>query len=199
MKVLIAKVGLDGHDRGLHMLAYELRERGAEVVMLGSGTTPAEIAAVADQEDVSVVGASILSGSHLSLIPKVVQELEKRDAHIPVVCGGIIPPADVEALQARGVAGVATLGTSVREAVDMILSIGESARPPLQAMKDKPVAGRVIASTRTDKAAFAVVELEGGARVLAHGEATKRPEAGTVVNLQVLNDELWAMEITDQE
>ena len=124
MKVLIAKVGLDGHDRGLHMIAYELRARGAEVVMLGSGSTPEGIAAAADQEDVSVVGASILSGSHLTLIPRIVQELAKRDAQIPVVCGGIIPPADIDRLRASGVAGVATLGTSVQEAVDMILSVG---------------------------------------------------------------------------
>jgi methylmalonyl-CoA mutase C-terminal domain/subunit len=122
--VLIAKVGLDGHDRGLHMLAYELRERGAEVIMLGTGTTPQHVASAAAQEDVSVVGISILSGSHLSLVPKVVAELSRADTDVPVVCGGIIPPADVERLRADGVAAVAPLGTSVTEAADLILAAG---------------------------------------------------------------------------
>jgi methylmalonyl-CoA mutase C-terminal domain/subunit len=126
--VLIAKLGLDGHDRGLHMLAYELRERGVEVIMLGTGTTAQHVASAAVQEDVAVVGLSILSGSHLSLVPKVVSELEQAGVEVAVVCGGIIPPADIEPLRALGVAAVAPLGASVTEAVDLIL--GAAAADP---------------------------------------------------------------------
>lgn len=121
-RVLIAKVGLDGHDRALHMLALELRDRGSEVVLLGSGTTPEQIAAVAVDDDVDAVGISLLSGAHLALVPRVVRLLQGQSDGIPVVCGGVIPVADAEILRQEGVAEVAPVGTTVVEAADLILN-----------------------------------------------------------------------------
>jgi methylmalonyl-CoA mutase, C-terminal domain len=120
-KVVIAKVGLDGHDRAIRMLALELRDRGAEVVMLGTGTSPEQIAATAVDEDADAVGVSILSGAHLALVPRVVEVLREGGDDIPVVCGGVIPAADAERLVAAGVAAVAPVGTSVSAAVDLLL------------------------------------------------------------------------------
>lgn len=122
-RILLAKVGLDGHDRALRMLALELRERGAEVIMLGVGSTPDRIAAAAIQEDVAAVGISILSGAHLALVPEVVRELRAGGAEIPIVCGGTIPAADVPALREAGVSAVASVGTTVVEAVDVLLAV----------------------------------------------------------------------------
>jgi methylmalonyl-CoA mutase, C-terminal domain len=121
-KVLIAKVGLDGHDRALHMLARELRNRGAEVVLLGSGTTPAMIAASAVDEYVDAIGVSILSGAHLTLVPRIVAELEAHGDRIPVVCGGVIPQPDAQYLRDHGVADVAPVGTTLVGAADLILT-----------------------------------------------------------------------------
>jgi methylmalonyl-CoA mutase C-terminal domain/subunit len=121
-RILIAKVGLDGHDRALRLLAYELRERGAEVVILGVGTTPEQIAAVALEEDVAVIGLSIHSGAHLALIPRLLDSLEAIEADVPVVCGGVIPAGDGERLLAAGVADVAPVGTSIIQAVDLIVA-----------------------------------------------------------------------------
>lgn len=124
-RILIAKLGLDGHDRALRMLAFELRERGVEVIVLGTGTSPKQIASVAAEEDVAAIGLSLLSGAHLSLVPKVLHELEEAENPIPVVCGGVIPLKDAERLQQDGVTAVASVGTSVGGAVDLILSAAD--------------------------------------------------------------------------
>lgn len=108
VRVLLAKVGLDGHDRGLRVVARILRDAGVEVVFAGLRQTPEAIAAAALQEDVDVVGLSILSGSHLELIPEVVRLLRDEGLEVPVVVGGIIPVADAERLREAGVAGVYT-------------------------------------------------------------------------------------------
>jgi methylmalonyl-CoA mutase C-terminal domain/subunit len=118
MKVLIAKPGLDGHDRGAKVVAHALRDAGVEVVYSGLKRTPEEIVAEAIQEDVDVVGLSILSGAHLSLSRRVVEGLRAQGAgDIRVVVGGIIPPRDVEALRALGVERVFPMGTPLPEIV----------------------------------------------------------------------------------
>lgn len=113
-RILIAKPGLDGHDRGAKVVARALRDAGCEVIYTGLHQTPANIADVAVQEDVNGVGLSALSGAHLTLFPGVVAELEKRDAaDIVVFGGGIIPDADVPALEAAGIAKIFGPGTSL--------------------------------------------------------------------------------------
>jgi methylmalonyl-CoA mutase, C-terminal domain len=118
MKVLIAKPGLDGHDRGAKVVAQALRDAGVEVVYSGLKRTPDEIVAEAIQEDVDVIGLSILSGAHLPLSRKVLEGLRAQGADdIRVVVGGIIPPRDVEPLRALGVHRVFPMGTPLPEIV----------------------------------------------------------------------------------
>jgi methylmalonyl-CoA mutase C-terminal domain/subunit len=112
VKVLIAKPGLDGHDRGAKVVAHALRDAGVEVIYSGLKRTPEEIVAEAIQEDVQVVGLSILSGAHLPLSRRVIEGLRAQGAaDIRVVVGGTIPPRDVEPLRALGVAQVFPMGT----------------------------------------------------------------------------------------
>jgi methylmalonyl-CoA mutase C-terminal domain/subunit len=114
IRILIAKPGLDGHDRGAKVVARALRDAGCEVIYTGLHQTPANIADVAVQEDVNGVGLSALSGAHMTLFPGVVAELEKRGAaDIIVFGGGIIPDADVPALEAAGIAKIFGPGTSL--------------------------------------------------------------------------------------
>ena len=108
IKILVGKPGLDGHSNGAEQVALRARDIGMEVIYQGIRLTPEEIAESALQEDVDVVGLSILSGSHLELIPEVVRLLHDEDVEVPVVVGGIIPPADAERLREAGVAGVYT-------------------------------------------------------------------------------------------
>ena len=107
-KILVGKPGLDGHSNGAEQIAVRARDIGMDVVYEGIRLTPAQIAASALQEGVHVVGLSILSGSHQELIPKVLAELRDAGADVPVVVGGIIPPADEEALLEVGIARVYT-------------------------------------------------------------------------------------------
>jgi ethylmalonyl-CoA mutase len=107
-KLLVAKPGLDGHSNGAEQVAVAARDAGFEVIYQGIRQTPAQIAAVARDEDVDVVGISILSGSHLELVPDVLRRLRAAGVAAPVVVGGIIPEADVEPLKAAGVAAVYT-------------------------------------------------------------------------------------------
>jgi methylmalonyl-CoA mutase C-terminal domain/subunit len=106
-RVLIGKVGLDGHDRGAKVVAMMLRDAGYEVIYTGLRQTPETIAAAAVDEDVDLLGLSVLSGAHGLLVPAVIDELRKRDADdIPVVVGGIIPEEDRGALEAAGVVAI---------------------------------------------------------------------------------------------
>jgi methylmalonyl-CoA mutase cobalamin-binding domain/chain len=118
--VLVAKVGLDGHDRGVKVVARMLRDAGFEVVYLGLRQTPASIAAAAVDEDVDVVGLSMHSGGHLTLAPAVVAAIRARGIDTPVVVGGIVPERDVETLKAQGVVAVLTPGTSEQTVVDTV-------------------------------------------------------------------------------
>jgi len=116
IKVLIAKPGLDGHDRGAKVLARGLRDEGFEVVYTGLRQTPEMIAAAALQEDVDVVGLSILSGAHMTLLPRVCDALRAEGlGDVLVTAGGIIPADDVPALQAAGVRAVFGPGTTIAE------------------------------------------------------------------------------------
>jgi methylmalonyl-CoA mutase, C-terminal domain len=126
VRVLAAKLGLDGHDRGIRLIARELRERGAEVVYLGIGTSPAQAARAAVQEDVDVVAVSLLSGSHLLHLVNLLAELEAQNADVPVVCGGLISPEDAGRLHELGVHAVLSVGTSVSVAADAILRVAAS-------------------------------------------------------------------------
>ncbi len=121
IKVLIAKPGLDGHDRGAKVLARGLRDEGFEVIYTGLRQTPEMIVAAALQEDVDVVGLSILSGAHMTLLPKVTRLLrEKGLDDVLVTAGGIIPDDDIPALKEAGIAAVFGPGTTIREVADFI-------------------------------------------------------------------------------
>ncbi len=116
IKVLIAKPGLDGHDRGAKVLARGLRDEGFEVVYTGLRQTPEMIAAAALQEDVDVVGLSILSGAHMTLLPRVCAALRAEGlGDVLVTAGGIIPADDIPALQAAGVRAIFGPGTTIAE------------------------------------------------------------------------------------
>ena len=119
LRVLIAKPGLDGHDRGAKVVAQALRDAGFEVIYTGLKRTPEEIVREAIQEDVDVVGLSILSGAHLPLAQRVLAGLKAAGAgDIPVVVGGIIPPADIPALKAAGVQEIFPMGTPLEKIVE---------------------------------------------------------------------------------
>jgi methylmalonyl-CoA mutase C-terminal domain/subunit len=121
LKVLIAKPGLDGHDRGAKVLARGLRDEGFEVVYTGLRQTPEMIVTAALQEDVDVVGLSILSGAHMTLVPRVCAQLRERGLDdVLVTVGGIIPDDDIAPLQEAGVAAVFGPGTTIREVADFI-------------------------------------------------------------------------------
>jgi methylmalonyl-CoA mutase C-terminal domain/subunit len=127
LKVLIAKPGLDGHDRGAKVLARGLRDEGFEVVYTGLRQTPEMIATAALQEDVDVVGLSILSGAHMTLVPRVMKLLNDGGlADVLVTVGGIIPDDDVPKLRDAGVAAVFGPGTTIAAVADFLRS---NARP----------------------------------------------------------------------
>jgi methylmalonyl-CoA mutase C-terminal domain/subunit len=121
IRVLVAKPGLDGHDRGAKVVARALRDYGMEVIYTGLRQTPEMIAQSALQEDVDVVGVSILSGAHLELLPLIIEQLrEKGLDNLLVVAGGIIPEEDHEALRKMGVRGVFGPGAPTNEIADFI-------------------------------------------------------------------------------
>lgn len=123
-RVLVGKVGLDGHDRGAKVVARALRDSGFEVVYTGLHQTPEEIAATAVQEDVDAVGISILSGAHNTLLPEVLEALEERNASdIALFAGGIIPENDADHLLDQGVRRVFTPGTPTGEIVEFVRQI----------------------------------------------------------------------------
>lgn len=121
IRVLVAKPGLDGHDRGAKVVARALRDAGIEVIYTGLHQTPAQIVDAAVQEDVDIIGLSVLSGAHLTLFAEVIEQLEARDASdILVFGGGIIPDDDIPALEAMGVARIFTPGTPTQSIVDWV-------------------------------------------------------------------------------
>jgi methylmalonyl-CoA mutase, C-terminal domain len=122
-RVVIAKVGLDGHDRGAKVIARALRDAGMEVIYTGLHQTPEQIVETAIQEDADAVGISILSGAHMTLVPRIVTQLRERGAdNVRVVVGGTIPAEDIVELKRLGVAEVFTPGAPTSEIVEFLQS-----------------------------------------------------------------------------
>jgi methylmalonyl-CoA mutase, C-terminal domain len=126
-RVLIAKVGLDGHDRGIKVVARILRDAGFEVIYTGLFQTPQTVAAAAVDEDVDAVGLSMLSGAHMTLAPLVVDELRARGSNVPVIVGGIVPDRDMVRLKAAGVAAVLTPGATSEQIVAEVRAVLDAA------------------------------------------------------------------------
>jgi len=121
IRVLIAKPGLDGHDRGAKLIARALRDAGMEVIYTGLRQTPEQIVAAAVQEDVDVIGMSILSGAHNHLFPKVVQLLKEQGVDdVLIVGGGVIPDDDIPTLKEAGIDAIFTPGTTTTTTIDFI-------------------------------------------------------------------------------
>lgn len=120
-RILIAKPGLDGHDRGAKVVAFALRDAGCEVIYLGLRSTASEIMSAAVDEDVDVIGASILSGAHVALARELIAERSRHGLdNVPIVLGGIVPPKDIETLRALGIADVYPAGTPIRDVTDQV-------------------------------------------------------------------------------
>ena len=120
IRVLVAKPGLDGHDRGAKLVARILRDAGMEVIYTGLRQTPEMIAEAALQEDVNVVGLSILSGAHMDLFPTIMEQLKGKGLEVTVVAGGIIPEDDISSLEQMGIKAVFGPGTTSQQIVDYI-------------------------------------------------------------------------------
>ena len=121
IRVVVAKVGLDGHDRGAKIIARALRDAGMEVIYTGLHQTPQQIVEATIQEDADAIGVSILSGAHMTLVPRIVDLLEENDAEdVLVFVGGTIPKDDVPKLKEKGVGEVFTPGTPTRKAVEYL-------------------------------------------------------------------------------
>jgi methylmalonyl-CoA mutase, C-terminal domain len=121
IRVVIAKPGLDGHDRGAKVIARALRDAGMEVIYTGLRQTPEQIVSAALQEDADVIGLSILSGAHMHICPRVVALLKDKGLEdVQLVVGGIIPDVDVPKLQAMGIRGIFLPGTPMQQIVDFI-------------------------------------------------------------------------------
>jgi len=128
-RVLVAKVGLDGHDRGVKIVARILRDAGFEVIYTGLFQTPESVAATAVDEDVDVIGLSMLSGAHMTLAPLVVEQIRARCSDIPIVVGGIVPTVDFADLRAAGISAVLTPGATAEQVVAGIRGAIDSALP----------------------------------------------------------------------
>jgi methylmalonyl-CoA mutase, C-terminal domain len=121
IRVVVAKPGLDGHDRGAKIIARALRDAGMEVIYTGLHQTPEQIVETVIQEDADAVGLSILSGAHMTLVPRVVKLLEEKEAgDVIVTVGGTIPADDIPELKELGIAAVFTPGSSTQEIIDFI-------------------------------------------------------------------------------
>ena len=121
IRVVIAKPGLDGHDRGARVIARALRDAGMEVIYTGLRQTPEQIVSAALQEDADVIGLSILSGAHMHICPRIMTLLQEQGLHdVLVVIGGIIPDVDIPKLREIGVNGIFLPGSSMQEIVDFI-------------------------------------------------------------------------------
>ena len=129
IRVLIAKVGLDGHDRGAKVVARCLRDAGMEVIYTGLHRTPEEVVAAAVQEDVDILGISLLSGAHMTLVPRIIELLrQSRADDVRLVVGGVVPDEDVPALRTMGVADVILQDTPPDEIVARVRALEASQR-----------------------------------------------------------------------
>lgn len=161
LRILMAKAGLDGHDRGVKVVARALRDAGYEVIYTGLHQTPEMVAQAALQEDVDAVGLSILSGAHNTLFPKVIDLLRRAGAgEIPVFGGGIVPDEDLPGLERAGVRRIFTPGTSTQEIVrwvrENVRARGEATPPPAGGRGEHPLRsapGAAAGGTRGGKGA----------------------------------------------
>ncbi|MEB3861787.1 MAG: cobalamin B12-binding domain-containing protein [Desulfurococcales archaeon] len=129
IKVLVAKLGIDGHDRGAKVIARALKDAGFEVVYTGIRQSPEQVALAAIQEDVDVIGVSILSGAHMHHMEKLMEKLREYGAEdIPVVLGGTIPIPDIEPLKRMGIREVFLPGTSLRYIIEVVRRLAEEKR-----------------------------------------------------------------------
>src|SRR6266478_3467125 len=156
IRVLVGKPGLDGHDRGARVIAAALRDAGMEVVYTGLRASVPAIAAAAVQEDVDVIGLSILSGAHESICRRLVEELKKQKADIPVVVGGIIPAVDHEGLRALGVAAVFGPESPLGAVVETMRAIA-SGQPVPESARPAPAG---VPATRLDHTAICVKDMK---------------------------------------
>jgi methylmalonyl-CoA mutase cobalamin-binding domain/chain len=129
IRILVAKVGLDGHDRGVKIVARALRDAGMDVIYTGLHRTPEEVVAAAVQEDVDVIGVSLLSGAHMTLIPKIAALLREASAEAALVVGGVIPDEDVPALKAAGAVDVVLQDTPPDEVVRRVREAAARRQP----------------------------------------------------------------------
>jgi methylmalonyl-CoA mutase C-terminal domain/subunit len=130
IRVLLAKVGLDGHDRGVKVVARTLRDAGMDVIYTGLHRTPEEVVSSAIQEDVDILGISLLSGAHMTICPRVMQLLRERGAEdIIVVVGGVVPDEDVSALRQIGVREILLQDTAPRQIVERLTRLVEERGP----------------------------------------------------------------------
>lgn len=120
IRVVLAKLGLDGHDRGLKVVARMLRDAGMEVIYLGLRQTTDSVVAAVEQEDADVIGLSMHNAGHLALAPRIVQALADADLDVPVIIGGIVPEADVDTLRGMGISAVLHPGASARDVVEAV-------------------------------------------------------------------------------
>ncbi len=165
IRVLVGKPGLDGHDRGARVIAAALRDAGMEVVYTGLRASVPAIAAAAVQEDVDVIGLSILSGAHESICRRLHEELKARGVAIPVIVGGIIPQHDALKLKALGVAAVFGPESALSAVVEAVRALAEGKPLPLSdAAKPVPVG---IAATRLDHTAICVKDLDAAVALIA--------------------------------
>jgi methylmalonyl-CoA mutase cobalamin-binding domain/chain len=125
-RILVAKVGLDGHDRGVKVVARILRDAGFEVIYTGLFQTPETVAAAAVDEDADAIGLSMLSGAHMTLAPLVVEAVRARGADIPVIVGGTVPDHDLEELREAGIAAVLTPGATADHIVAEVRRVLDS-------------------------------------------------------------------------
>lgn len=130
VRIVLAKLGLDGHDRGIKVIARILRDAGMEVIYLGLRQTTESIVAAAEQEDADVIGLSMHNAGHLTLGPAMLGALRDSDLDIPVVIGGIVPEQDVQQLRDSGVAAVLGPGASAEEVVATVRSVVADPVPP---------------------------------------------------------------------
>ena len=130
IRVVLAKIGLDGHDRGIQVVARALRDAGMEVIYTGLWQTPAAAVRAVEDEDADVLGISLLSGAHMTLVPELLSRLKERELdHVKVIVGGIIPEPDIPKLEALGVAKVFTPGASLTEIAESVRRLcGQAAK-----------------------------------------------------------------------
>ena len=125
-RIVLAKPGLDGHDRGVKVVAMGLRDAGAEVIYLGLRVTPAQLVAAAEAEDANLIGISVLSGAHVPITKQILAAMRDAGLDVPLIVGGTIPPPDAEVLRELGAAGVFPVGTALPDVVSGVLALAST-------------------------------------------------------------------------